>query len=76
AICRVKSFKHRCKKKLNATDRKFTTALYLLRAKQLGLTLNELEELDEGFVIDMITESSNDSAKYHTLAGQSDFDNF
>ena len=52
------------------------TALFVLRAKQLGLTLNELDELDEGFVLDLIIESGNDNETYQRVASQSDFDNF
>ena len=53
-----------------------TTALFILRAKQLGLSLIELEELEEGFVTDMIIESANDSAEYNRVASQADFDKF
>ena len=55
-----------------------TTGLYLLRAKQMGLTLHELDELEEGFVTDMIIESSNDNEadSYSTLASQEDFNRF
>ena len=52
------------------------TALYVLRAKQMGLTLAEMEQLDEGFITDMIIESNNDSCEYKELADQSDFDKF
>jgi hypothetical protein len=49
-----------------------------LRAKQLGLTLEEMEELDEGMIFDMITESANDNEadSYKQLATQADFDKF
>lgn len=52
------------------------TALYVLRAKQIGLTLSEMEELDEGFITDMIIESNNDQCEYKELASQGDFDKF
>lgn len=52
------------------------TALYVLRAKQMGLTLDEMEILDEGFITDMIIENNNDSCEYDILADQSDFDRF
>lgn len=42
----------------------------------MGLTLQELEELTVGFVIDLMTEASNDDFKYDTKASQSDFDKF
>lgn len=53
-----------------------TTALFMLRAVQLGLSLEELDELEEGFVLDMIIESANDNEKYDRTASQADFDNF
>jgi hypothetical protein len=53
------------------------TALYILRAKQIGLSLNEMEMLDEGFITDMIIESNNDSYDgYQQIASQEDFDKF
>ena len=44
----------------------------------MGLTLDEMEQLEEGFIIDMITEMSNDaeSDSYQELATQEDFDRF
>jgi hypothetical protein len=52
--------------------------VFLLRAKQMGLTLTELDELDEGTVMDMIIESGNDlyEDEYRQLATQEDFDSF
>lgn len=51
-----------------------TTALFLLRAIQVGLTLDDLEELEAGMVADIITESANDDCEYRTFADQDDFD--
>lgn len=44
----------------------------------MGLTLAELDELEEGMVLDMITEMGNDNAseEYRELATQEDFDAF
>ena len=42
----------------------------------MGLTLNELEEMTVGFVIDLMTEASNDDFKYEEKASQADFDRF
>lgn len=53
-----------------------TTALYYLRCVQLGLSLSELDFLEYGFVLDMMTESANDGYKYKQVATQSDFDKF
>jgi hypothetical protein len=50
--------------------------VYFLRAKQIGLTLQELEDLTVGFVIDLMVEGNNDSCEYKTLASQDDFNNF
>jgi len=44
----------------------------------LGLSLEEMEQLEEGMILDMIAESINDmnSDEYQELATQEDFDNF
>ncbi len=52
------------------------TAIFILRAKQLGLSLQELDELEEGFVLDLIIESANDHEVYRQVAGQEQFDAF
>ena len=52
------------------------TPLYLLRAFQLGIHMEDLEKLEFGMVVDMFTESSNDTVKYQEIASQSDFDKF
>ena len=44
----------------------------LLRAKQLNLTLDELDVLTVGEVFDLITESSNDHFEYPEQATQED----
>lgn len=51
-----------------------TTALFLLRAVQMGLSIADLDGLEYGMVVDMMTESSNDEAKYSYIATQEDFD--
>ena len=48
--------------------------MYFLRAKQIGLTLTELEDLEIGFVFDLMIESGNDYYKYPELAEQGDID--
>jgi len=53
-----------------------TTALYLLRAKQIGFTLEELDTMTTGMVFDCLVENSNDSETYDLLATQEDFNNF
>ena len=61
---------------MRATDRDLTTALYILRAVQVGLHVNDLDALDMGDVMDIITESSNDSAEDKQVATQAAFDRF
>ena len=48
----------------------------MLRCKELGLTLDELEMIDFGLVQDMLTEKVNDEYKYPYRASQEDFDRF
>lgn len=64
------------KKVERATTRTFTTGLYMLRAKQLGLSFSELESITAGDVYDMIIEQQNDDYKYPYKATQADFDKF
>lgn len=54
-----------------------TTPLFLLRCKQLGLSMTELDLLTIGLINDMFTERENDEFKgYSSLASQVDFDRF
>lgn len=54
-----------------------TTPLFLLRCKQLGLTLTELDLLTIGIINDMFTERENDDFDgWSEVAGQADFDAF
>lgn len=53
-----------------------TTALFLLRVYQIGMTQDDLDTLTMGTVFDIMTESSNDDCKYKELANQDDFDRF
>ena len=48
----------------------------MLRWKELGLSVEELEEIEFGLVQDMLTEKANDEHKYPYKASQKDFDNF
>lgn len=52
------------------------TPLFLLRAFQMGLHVADLEELDEGVVMDMVIESTNDHAEYAIKPTQDIFDRF
>lgn len=54
-----------------------STALYLLRAVQLGISLRDLDQLTIGMINDMYAEASNDAnGEYARLATQEDMDAF
>ena len=53
-----------------------TIGLFYLRCKELGLSVEDLENMDYGLVEDMLTERGNDEYKYPYKATQEDFDNF
>lgn len=48
----------------------------MLRYKELGLTLDEIDELDMGLITDMLIEKSNDDYEYPIIAGQEEFNKF
>jgi len=48
----------------------------LLRALQNGLSLEDLDYIEYGTLMDILIESANDSCEYATLADQDDFDSF
>ena len=52
------------------------TGLFMLRCKELGFTVDELEQVEFGLVLDMLTEKGNDEYDYPYKASQKDFDNF
>lgn len=60
----------------SVTVRENTTALFLLRALQLGLTMADLRVVTVGMVIDMMIEHGNDSNDYPIKAGQAEIDAF
>ena len=64
------------KKKLRPSTRETNTAVFLLRAVQLGISLSDLDLLTIGMVDDMYTEQLNDDVKYPIKATQEDFDRF
>lgn len=53
-----------------------TTPLFLLRAAQMGLNMDDLDHLTIGMVTDMMTEAGNDHCEYAQLPTQEDFDRF
>lgn len=64
------------KKKLRPSVREMNTAVLLLRAVQLGISLTDMELLTIGMVCDMYTEQLNDGVDYPIEATQEDFDRF
>lgn len=53
-----------------------TLGLFLLRAFQIGLSMDDLDTLEKGVILDMMVESANDDAKFRTIATQEDMDRF
>lgn len=53
-----------------------TTALFLLRCVEIGISISELDLLTIGMVLDIWTEKANDGVKYIKVAGQAEFDKF
>ena len=53
-----------------------TTALFLLRCVEIGISISELDLLTIGMVLDIWTEKSNDGVKNSKIAGQTEFDKF
>lgn len=48
----------------------------MLRCKELGLSVEDLENIDFGLVQDMLVEKANDEHKWPYKATQDDFNNF
>lgn len=53
-----------------------TTPLFLLRCKQLGLSMTELDLLTIGLINDMFNERANDDFDYYEYGNQADMDAF
>lgn len=53
-----------------------TTALFLLRCVEVGLSMSDLDEATVGMVNDMYVEKANDSYEWKELASQEDMDRF
>jgi hypothetical protein len=53
-----------------------TTALFLLRCVEIGISISDLDLLTIGMVLDIWTEKGNDSVTYDRIAGQREFDAF
>jgi len=52
------------------------TALFLLRCVELGISIQDLDYMTLGMVLDMFTEKGNDDYDYPVVATQDDMDNF
>jgi hypothetical protein len=65
-----------CGKKLRKTERPMTTALFMLRCVELGLSIADLDLLTIGSVNDMFLEKSRDSMEWREQATQADMDKF
>ena len=51
-----------------------TTALFLLRSVESGISIQDMDLLTVGMVLDIFVEKSNDSYKYPKMATQEDMD--
>jgi hypothetical protein len=58
------------------TDRPYTTALYLLRIVELGLSPSDLPLFEYGTILDLMVEKGNDDAEWTQVATQEDMDRF
>jgi hypothetical protein len=50
-----------------------TSALVVLRGKQVGFSLDEMDELTWGQLMDVLIESANDNYKYPIKGTAADF---
>ncbi len=53
-----------------------TTPLFMLRCLQIGLSINDMDNVSIGLVYDMFTELNNDDYEYPQMASQEDYDSF
>lgn len=53
-----------------------TTALFLLRCTEIGLSISDLDLLTVGMIMDMWVEKANDAIEWPELANQDDFNRF
>ena len=62
---------------MNATTREMTTAVLLLRAAEVGISIADLDLLTIGMLNDIFVEKFNDSeGEYENVATQEDIDTF
>lgn len=53
-----------------------TTPLFLLRCVELGISIEDMNYLTVGLILDMLTERDNDNYPYAVVATQDDMDRF
>ena len=53
-----------------------TTPLFLLRCLEVGISIEDMDELTVGLIIDIWNEKGKDGKHYDLVANQQDFDNF
>lgn len=53
-----------------------TTPLFLLRCAQVGISIQDLDLLTVGLVLDIFVEKINDDYKWSKMATQEDMDKF
>lgn len=53
-----------------------STALFLLRCAEIGLSMSDLDDLSIGMVNDMLIEKGNDEYDWKVIANQDDMDSF
>jgi len=64
------------KKRVRPSARKESTALFLLRCIQLGLSMADLEELTVGMIYDIMIERKNDEYEWPEEATLEEIMNF
>ena len=62
---------------MTATNREMTTAVLLLRAAEIGISIADLDLLTIGMINDIFIEKFNDAeGEYDDVATQEDIDTF
>lgn len=61
---------------MRPSSRPETTALFLLRSMQVGLSMSDLEDMTMGMVYEIFIERENDKFEWDELATAEDIANF
>lgn len=61
---------------MRESERPFTTALFLLRCVQLGLSLDDLDRMTVGMVFDIMLERGRDDEEWKDIATEKDIEQF